>query len=197
MKMPIISLKKPNTPPLCVNLYSTKRRIFGEVHVFSDRVDHYMQRHVSRFLHTDKSKVAPDVDDDFLITETLNYGVPVGFTDGHLELRLHFRKPIGYTGYGNEEAYYTVLILKACNGQWRFINFFVDRCPFSGTSKVRKCPWKHCHSEKVKLSPNVERDFDILDRTVLYQIKRGCLDRYGSYNYEQEGISKRYFIFSS
>jgi len=188
--MPTFSFAHQKPPALLVNLYSTKRRIFGEVHVFSDRFDHYMQRHVSQVLYPDKSKVSPDVDADYLIIETLNYGVPVSYTDGRLELRLHFSAAIGHVGC-EHEAYYTVLILEVHKGQWKFGNLYVDKCGFTENSKARKCHWRHDHqSATSKLYPNVEQDFDILDRTVLYEIKHGCLNRYGSYNHKREGIIK-------
>jgi len=184
--MPTFSFGRQNFPSLLVNLYATKRRIFGEVHVFSDRFDHFMQRHVSQVLYQNKSKVSPDIDTDFLISETLNYGFPVSYTEGQLEMRLHFNAAIGHVGCGLE-AHYAVLILKACNGNWRFMNFYVDKCPFS-EKNVKICHWKHHHNISSKLCPNVEQGFDILDKTILYEIKHGCLDKYGSYNYEHEGI---------
>ena len=204
--MPTYSFGK--TPALLIDLYETKRSIFKEVHVYSDRFDHYMQRHVSHVLFPDKSKVLNGIDADYLITETLTYGIPVGYTNGRLELRLHFPMTIGH-GFFGQEAHYTVLILEACERHWKFINFFVDVCPFSAELRIKKCHWKHHHhryyQEKkngtaVELCPNVEQGYDVFDRTVLYEIKNRRFTGKDHYSCEREGnilfkILSSYFYF--
>ena len=170
-----------------------------------------MQRHVSRVLFPEKSKVSfirfhllsfvshryfqidQTINIDDLITKTLNYGIPVSYADKLLELRLHFPEPIGQTGSG-QETYYVVLFLAVHKRRWNVWNIYVDPCPYVGKINAKHCQWRrHFARSKRLLKPDVDPCYDITDEVVLGRIKEGCLDQKGNYDHECEG--KKYISF--
>jgi len=170
---------------MAIHIYYTGRPIFKEVDVYSTDMDHYTQRHFSPTLFPKKSKVSQTVGLEKLITETLSYGMPVRFTDGCLELRLHYKHQIGTAGYG-DPAHYSVLLLQAFNRRWRLINVYVDCCPFHMKRKRTNCQWRHVDKEIAKAKPDINLCYDLYDHTILWEIKQASHNAKWCYTYEEE-----------